>query len=388
MRNGTQQITRVYKRGNSSNYYFQWSDVNGIRHQTSTKTNNKKKALIIANQFIGNSTNLQDECMILKDWIELFLDPDTNPRKKSAEINGTRFSDSYAKLQIRTAKNLLKVLETKPAILNKSLSKIIRIDIQNIKEIIIQVKGHCRTSQLLFTFLKVALTQAYQEGRLDYNPGADFANIHYKEKKKQAIPAYILAKLINDKKAFYSIEAWAFFTVLATTGMRRGEVLGITPSRINNGVLTIDRQWDMEKFIEPKGGSIRIIPLAKITQYALSCLDPPATEDSQYFRKHCNWITSIFAQIKMYSCAKFPEDSDILSEMTPHVLRHSLNTALIVSGLSPMLVAEYLSWKHQDMLRIQSRYTHIVSDNIIPVANKIDELFEFQEKKLTKTIWL
>ncbi|MDC7248996.1 MAG: tyrosine-type recombinase/integrase [Sphaerochaetaceae bacterium] len=386
MRKGTQEITRVYKRGNSKNYYFQWSDNNGVRHQTSTKTNNKKEAFSYANKFIGNSANFEADIISLKDWITLFVNVKTNPRRKSAKLNGTRFSDSYSELQSRTAKNLLTVLKTKPALLNKSISKIIRLDILNIKELIIQGKGHCRTSQILFSFVKIAFTEAYQEGIIDSNPGSEISNIHYKEKKRQAIPAYILANLIKDRNAFRSIEAWAFFTVLATTGMRRGEVLGITPSRINNGVLTIDRQWNMKKFIEPKGGLTRIIPLSKLTIYALNCLEKPKTPDSLYFNKHCNWISACFGQARMYACAKFPDDVDILQGMTPHVLRHSLNTALLVSGLPAMLVAEYLSWEHQDLLRMQSRYTHLVSDNIIPVANKIDELFEPKETPFSNHI--
>lgn len=260
-------------------------------------------------------------------------------------------------------------MKTKPAFLNKSITKITRLDLINAKETIIKIKGHRRTSQLIFTFLKISLTQAYQEGKVDSNPGSEISNIHYKEKKRQATAANILAKLIKDRNAFRSIEAWAFFTVLATAGMRRGEALGITPSRINNDILTIDRQWNLKTFIEPKGGFTRIIPLSKLTLYALSCLEKPKTPDTQYFKKHCNWISACFGQARMYACAKFPEDVDILHNMTPHVLRHSLNTALLVSGLSPMLVAEYLSWEHQDLLKMQSRYTHLVSDNIIPVAN-------------------
>ncbi|MGD1821660.1 MAG: tyrosine-type recombinase/integrase [Pleomorphochaeta sp.] len=375
MKSGSQEITRVYLRGKSKNYYFQYSDSNGVRHQKSTKCKNKKDAIKVANSFIGNSNNFSNEALILKDWISLFIKPETNPRRKSALLNGSRYTDSYTKLNSRYAKLLLEVLNEKPAILSKPLDQFIRIDFQNIKELIITKKGYTRTSQLLFDFLKLTFTQAYQEGRLEYNPGANQPKINYKEKPKFAIPANILATIIKDKHVFQSIERWAFYTILATTGMRRGEILGMTPSRIKNNTLTIDRQWQRGKFTEPKMGFTRIIPLSKTTLYAISCLEEPETPDTRYFKKNSNWIDSTLAQIRIYGCAKFPEDEDIIKEMTCHILRHSFNTNLLNTGISPLLIAEYLSWKHQDLLRIQARYTHLVADNMKPVAEKVDELY-------------
>ena len=380
---GSQEISRLYKRGGKI-YYFQYTDATGKRCQKSTGQTNKQKAIEFANRYIGNSDNFIESSLI--EYVSLFCDIKTNPKKKMAEIDGSAYSISYGELQTRYAKKILDTLKNKPILCNKKLSQIKRYDIIQFKELIVYKIGRSRTAQLMFEQFKVILTFAYKEGLIENNTANGIPNIKYKENKRLAISATVLSDIISNKEIFPSLEFWAFFTVLATTGMRRGEVLGITPSRITNNILIIDRQWNGTQFIPPKQGEKRVIPLSNITMEALSIMWPKNNTD-RFFTKKNHWILACFRQIKGYSLSKYPQETNALLKLSPHTLRHSCNTNLLAAGTAPLLVAEYLSWKHQELLDMQYRYTHLVANNLIPVANQIDELYKKKTNELTfKTI--
>lgn len=367
---GTQKITSIYQRNKI--YYFKYTNTEGKRCQKSTGLKNKEKAIIYANQYIGNSDFLIQSSLI--EYISLFCDINTNPKKKRAILDGSAYSKSYGELQTRYAKIIFSELKMKPALSNKSLSNLTRYDIIQFKESIVIKYGRSRTSQLIFSQFKIIISFAYKEGIINQNPTQSIPNIKYKEQKRLAISSSTLSYLIYKKNIFPSNEFWAFFTVLATTGMRRGEVLGITPSKINNGFLTIDQQFNGKEFLPPKLGQTRIIPLSKITLEALNSIKPK-NKKQRYFQRNCSWITSGFRQIKGFALANFPEEEAAISMMSPHSLRHSCNTNLLIAGTSPLLVAEYLSWKHQELIDMQYRYTHFVANNLTPVSDMIDELY-------------
>jgi len=376
---GSQEITRIYKR-NGDIYYFQYTDATGKRCQKSTGIKNKKKALEYANKYIGNSLTFNESTLI--EYVSLFCDLKTNPKKKMSEIDGSAYSLSYGELQTRYAKKILSLLKSKPALCNKKLSQLIRYDIIQFKELLVLKFGRCRTSQLLFEQLKVIITFAYKEGRIENNPSYKIPNIKYSEKKKLTIAPEILADIISQKDIFPSLEFWAFFTVLATTGMRRGEVLGITPSRITNNILLIDRQYNGKQFIPPKTNKNRIIPLANITYEALQIVWPKNNND-RFFSKNAHWIITNFRQIKGYALSKYPHEQKALEMLAPHQLRHCLNTNLLAAGTPSLLVAEYLSWEKQELKEMQNRYTHLVANSLIPVSKAIDEIYTKQSNEVT-----
>ncbi len=88
------------------------------------------------------------------------------------------------------------------------------------------------------------------------------------------------------------------------------------------------------------------------------------------------WIRAIGVHASLVEGIKMP---DAWQKITPHMLRHSLNTMLRVAGLPDVLVAEYMSWEHQ-VNAVQQGYTHIYSTNLRPVAKKIDVLLGYDAK--------
>ena len=67
--------------------------------------------------------------------------------------------------------------------------------------------------------------------------------------------------------------------------------------------------------------------------------------------------------------------------LSPHKLRHALNTNLLAEQgveegkVSENMVAEYLSWEHQDQSKMQRRYTHMVASRLLPVADLISKIY-------------
>ena len=374
---GTITLGTVYKRKGSKYYYFKFTDQEGKRHQTSTGKSSKKEANIYAQEFIDHLRQRQNLIRsTLREQLVQYLDPETNPRYKEAQVAGGHYTHGYALLVARNCRDLIEVLETEePHLLGMQVSDLIKRDIKDIAAAIVKVKGHSRTAQMLYGAFKVAMTQAEQDGIIPLSLSKGMPNIRYEEKKKIAIPPDLVSWMISREDLFPSHEFWAYMTVLAGTGMRRGEALAINQERIFKGVLGIELQYKegATETALPKWGIIRYIPLTKIALDALATIEPNA--DGLYFPHYGKWIDIQLGRLKAALMAADPGNSGIWGLLCPHLLRHSCNTNLLVSGASPVMVAEYLAWKHQELIDIQQRYTHMRAMNLKPVADAIDAMY-------------
>jgi len=306
---------------------------------------------------------------------------ETNPRRKMAITDGSAYSDSYGSLQTRYAKYLDNLLSKKmPSLLSRQINSIRRADLHKIKEIIVKEKGHTRTAQLMYEQLRRMFTQALSDGILEKTITDGERGITYKRNARKAIAPEVLTEIIDHKEWFENEKLWAFFTVLATTGLRLSEALGITPSRIDHGVLTVDRQLQYipgkkTTFIPPKCGITRVIPLSKTTISALDVVLAKKKKDQPVFTIARSRINPMLKMIRALASREYPQYKESIMTMSSHSLRHSLNTNLLISGSNPILVAEYLSWKHQELIDMQQNYTHFVAMNLKPIADAIDDLF-------------
>ena len=386
IRRGTIVVTSVYKRTGGRSYYFKFTDLDGKRHQLSTGKTNKRDALLYAQAYIDRITegNRHDR-MTLAELIRLYESPATNPRRKEALVAGTNYTLQYAQMTARNAKELTKLLDT-TTYLKMQLVDLQKRDIKDIASIIVEAHGRRRKSQMIYSTLKVALSQAESDGLIDQSPGMRLPNIKYTEKKKEALTPEQVRYLLSRADLFPSPEYYAYMTVLASTGMRRGEGLAIHESRLHDGVLTIDSQFttgSMVTPVPPKWGVIRIIPLPSLALAALKQVTP---RDGYYFPHYDRWTDISLGKLKAALMAADPKRKVLWAKLGHHLLRHSANTNLLVSGANPVLVAEYLAWKHQELVDMQRRYTHLVAMNLVPVADMLDELYKPQEN--TKALYI
>ncbi len=380
---GSIYINRIYKREGSDKYYFQYTDKTGKRKQKCTGFSDKDKAGIAANDFVHRLQNGIDLTTTFLGEIKKYQNINTNPRYLDAKVSGESYGLEYAKKIAISACTVEKVLsQSKHAyLLDWPLYMFLRSDVKDIATVLVQEKGRCRSTQLLFCFVKALFSQAVENGLIQTSPAAMIKDIKYDQKKRSAIPNQSIAWLMAREDLFPSHDAWAFFSILATTGMRRGELLALSSNQIYNGVLTVNRALKSDNVDDvglPKWNFTRTIPLSDLTMKILQSVKPNK-RNGRYFYIHRQRVQYDFMKIKVAAMAADPENRDLWENLSPHVLRHSLNTNLLISGLSPVLVAEYLSWHHQELLDMQKRYTHLVVQNLKPIATAIDRLYSYHD---------
>lgn len=381
---GSLTIGKLYKRGNI--WYFKVTAPDGKRIQRSTGRTKKGEALEYAQAYLAKlsfKTGGEMDAKSLRAELSRYLIPASNPRYRQAQIQGKSYTIGYAKQVARHCKLLIEILEEKlPDSLGIPVDEMNRRDIKAIQAAIVEVRGNTRTSQHVFGTLKTVFSYLVDDGIVQQSVAAGIPDIGYKAKEIIAIEPELIAWMIHRKDLYPSHEAWAFFTILATTGMRKSEAMAIDSKSIYNGTLMIDQQVSphVNHLVAPKCGIIRSVPLSRITQAALLEMHPD--KQGRYFPNYTyNRITTDLMKLRVALATEDKENAVIWKSLTPHMLRHSANTNLLVAGASPVLVAEYLAWKHQELVDMQRRYTHMVAMNLKPVADKIDELYEYKDAK-------
>lgn len=366
----------IYKRSDSSCYYYSIKNpITGKYERKSTHEKDYDRAMKVYQREVAR-INADGMFLSLRDALLLYTDPNTNPRKRSRELEGKRFSKVYIQAFKRDSTWLLDILEREaPKLLDLGMDEFRTINIKQIKEIILSNRGRTRSAQAIFSHFKSIFSQAHEDGYIEVNPASGIKNISYEEKKREAIDSYIIAQLIARKNAFCNIEDWAFFTIIATTGMRRSEVLALSPSQLDGNVLMIDRavkSWDLEDIGLPKCDVSRTIVLSKTTLDAISSIKPTK---GRFFYRSWTWAVGSFERIRKTAMKVLPEYREEWSRMTAHVLRHSMFSNLICEGANRQLAEEYLSWAHQDLGEMPKRYLHIYARNLQEIADLIDELY-------------
>jgi len=385
----------LFKRKGGSTWYFKFTDHTGKRIQRSTGTTDKKEAAEIQRKTIelhGRNRPLYAEAITLKEAIAPFTDVKTNPRYKEALINGTNYTAQYAHNFARYSKYLIDIIDKHiPGLLDSQLSLITKRDLKEVAAAIVKERGNTRTSQQVFSSCKTILKQASLDDYIITSPGEGLPDIGYEEKPLIAIDEDLLSWMISQEQLFPSVEFWAYITVVASTGMRRGEALAISKEKMVENLLTIDQQIKSNtgELSKPKGGLIRTIPLPEIAMKALAKIEP---KDSPfYFPLTKNWTTTQFQMLKVALKISDQKHKNIWDQMTIHTLRRSLNTNLLIHGASSHLVAEYLSWKHQSQrsdssIIMQRRYLKLGASDLQQIADLIDKLYTYEEGKQTKVI--
>jgi integrase len=385
----------LYPRGKAGIWYFKATDQGGKRIQRSTGTSDRKEAEEFQKRWVeqhGRNRPIYAKPLTFREVVVPYQDPATNPRYRDAKIQESNYTDEHAANFARHAKKLEEILDKRlPGLMDEQVSDITKRDMKDVAAAIVAERGKCRTSQQVFAVCKTILRQAVSDDLILTSPGAGIPNIGYTEKKLIAIDEEMLAWMINQRQLFPSLEFWAYVTVVAVTGMRRGEAIAMSRDRLTGNLYTIDQQIkaNSQYISKPKGGLSRTIPLPRIALAALE--EIPPTDGPFYFPLSRNWVTSQFGLLKAALKAADPANRSIWSVMTLHTLRRSLNTNLLVHGMSDHLVAEYMSWKHQSQnqdasIIMQRRYLKLNESKLQPVADMIDRLYAYTENQDERVI--
>lgn len=224
-------------------WWFKYTDQTGRRRQKSTKKKTEREANKVIREFVDalptRTTNADSS---LGDILAPYKDPKTNPRKKEADLTGGKYSLRHAKHIAKNAADLEAVIGHK--FLTMHAEDITRLQSKQIREMIAARYGQTAKAQDVFKVYKSVMAQAADDGIIRMAPTIGMADIKYAKTENVAIPLEDLLTILSHPEVFPSDYARVLFTVFATTGLRRAELLALDPrQQLNGKVLTVDRAF-------------------------------------------------------------------------------------------------------------------------------------------------
>jgi len=145
----------------------------------------------------------------------------------------------------------------------------------------------------------------------------------------------------------------AFVILAIETGMRFGELAGVTWTNLNLENRTI-------YLPDTKNGSSRTVPLS--TRALTAIQTQPRLIDGRLFSAKPGSIRSAFLIALSKAQATQPDSKNFLRELRFHDLRHEAVTRLFEKGLNPIEVGMVTGHKTLSMLQ---RYTHLRSEGLV-----------------------
>ncbi len=368
-----------YKRNDY--WYFQFTDMDGVRKQRATGCIRKADANRKIRDFIDSLNRGSDMTTTLGEMIGRYVSVDTNPKYQAALISETHYSERHATNQRHVAEELTEVLK-RTRYLATPILDITRADLKYIATLIVKSCGSSSISMKQYKLLKSIMNSAADDGLIPYSPAYKLSDIRYEKKRRHSLPAREIAQVIARPDIFPSRVVWRLFVLLATTGMRRGEAVVLTREQVKDGNIVIDRALAnyKGKVGLPKWGKQRVIPMSSITRRVIEeqlAENPfgPMFREASGSPINEKWVEFNFNLFKDAAAEVCKENREAWELLTPHILRHSLNTNLRVSGVSDFLICEYLSWKSQGVNAVQEGYSHAKATQLRPVADMIDKLY-------------
>lgn len=312
----------------------------------------------------------------LLEWLELYKKPHIRPKTY----------EQYEAI-IRVHIN--------PQIGKQKLQQLQSRHIQRIYHALANQKLSPRTIYLVHLVLRMALDQAVKERIIHENPVR--ATIPPKVKKKTA---EVLSIEEQDAflKALKGERLAPIFLFLITTGVRRGEALGLKWSDIvidMDGNMTAHIRRSVVRAKDPEGEfntklfiedtktekSKREIPLLEFTAKVLKA--HKVQQNKEKLKAGSEWEDSGFVFSTRFGGVIEPsvlyrEFRRILKKaglegVKIHTLRHTFATRLLELGTHPKVVQELLG--HEDISTTLNIYSHVSPEIKRRAAEKLDTLF-------------
>ncbi len=210
--------------------------------------------------------------------------------------------------------------------------------------------------------LKCAILDAVDEGLISRDPTrkAIIKGKQPRDKKTKYLNQYELHKLLDDLSLTPEINADWLILLIAKTGMRFSEALGLTPKDfdLSHQVVSVSKTWDYKGnggFLPTKNqSSIRKIPLDWQTVIQFAELLKNLPEEQPIF-VHGNIYNSTINDILARHCKNVA-----IPIISIHGLRHTHASLLLFAGVSIASVARRLG--HSNITTTQKTYLHIIQE--------------------------
>ena len=229
----------------------------------------------------------------------------------------------------------------------------------SIKRLILQKqKENSRSYEIFFQRLKTILNFAMKELKIiSFNP-ADGLKFKFESDDKRI--KFITKEIYNEILNSIDVDLERLFVqVLYETGMRRGEVCGITVFDVKNGKISVSRQYNevLKKFVNLKtANSKRTIPISKDLEKKLLAQIPNI--DGRIFYG--------FTTQKVYLKYIKPFNTSI------HCFRHTFATNLVSSGIDLTIASQIIG---DDIKTVLSTYTQVNEDKKLSEFERVRAMF-------------
>jgi len=241
-----------------------------------------------------------------------------------------------------------------------------------------------RSAQYAHAVLHKALNQAVRWNLIPRNP-ADLVDAPKPKRKELDILSPEQAEALIQAAKGERLEA--LFVLAITTGLRKGELLGLKWQDVdwNEGKLHVRRALTSVKggFLEqpPKNGKGRTVVLTKLALNALHKHRAKQLEERLQAGEYWHGSDYVFAsevgrplQPKtVFAKFKHLLKKAGLPDIRFHDLRHTAATLLLRQGVHPKVVQEMLG--HSSIQMTMDVYSHVLPDLQREAANKLDSLF-------------
>ena len=198
---------------------------------------------------------------------------------------------------------------------------------------------------------------------------------NYKSKKgtKKKIINYLTVEEFNEYIKYESDPKYkAFFTILFYTGLRRGELLGLTVEDINFEENTIN----IDKSINPKNGTLATIPKTDKSNRTLQMLGKVSSLLKEYIKyaddKTIFGLKNIKPTTLQRKCDRNCLKAGIDKNIRIHDFRHSFASLCINNNVPIEILSEYLG--HESISTTMNTYAHLYpnsQDKLINILNNI-----------------
>lgn len=286
------------------------------------------------------------------------------PHKARLKDEGKQYSDKTASDARRYLDNDL----LSDPIADMPLSEIRRAHVLALRERLVAKRGRSRSAGIALQTFRVVVREAMERGIIETDPVSRIGNPSYKKRERKAVGMLgILALLCGEWEHDETLLA---VLTASMTGMRAGELRGLRWQDVHKdeGFIHVCNQiHDTEGAKLPKWGKIRDCPYPLSLQRVL---EPRRMEHGEYVFSIVRGAPLSYRTL--FDDMRRAADIESLRGLTPHGLRHSLNSLLVWSGSSTETIRATFGWSDPS---VQRGYTH---DDLLPMqaqSKAIESLF-------------
>lgn len=344
----------------------------------STGTTSKTDAKKIAEKVLQGNDKIEFNNSLFKEYARDFFLVGKCPRAMRLELEGRKPTDRYLKIQ----RINLNTHVFSSDFSNIPIKDIRRSHIIDYRQKLIEKDIKPSTINKIMSGISVIFSEALYREDLMYNPTNGLGTLKEDHSKKDIFTDKELKVLFNKntyEEIWGSYKAYLCFLLALNTGMRRGEILALKWKHVDfiNGYISIEEAWkDVETIGKPKSGKARYTPIIpSISSLLIEFRDQSYTnnEDDLVF---CNDDGSRLGETWWRKRFKYALEKAKIKQagrnLTPHTLRHTLNTKLRDSGENPEKIRASLGWSTE---AIQNRYTHWKPEHFEGLGKSIERQF-------------